>query len=161
MEQNMRVAIVYAYVTGNTKELAEAIQEKFQQRMEGAELFTVKDFPLKHISAYDGLVLGTFTWSNGWSDGCIPRVMRRIFSHLEYVEADHLATAVFGTGDRFFPDFCAAVDEFRDMLYVQSDLAVTMKVELRPQSDDMVKCERFADCLIEKIKGQSPTVVTR
>src|SRR5699024_7216899 len=93
MEQNMRVAIVYASVTGNTRELAEAIQEKFQQRMVEAELFTVKDFLQEDVSAYDGLVLGTFTWSNGWSHGCIPRVMQRMYDDLERVATSQLATA--------------------------------------------------------------------
>lgn len=158
--KKMRIAVVYTSVTGNTKELAEILQDKFQEKRVQAELFTVKEFPLESLSAYDGLVLGTFTWSNGWSNGCIPRVMRKVYRHLERADTGHLATAVFGTGDRFFPDFCAAVDEFRDMLYVQSDLAVTMKVELRPQSEDIAKCTRFVECMIEKIEGQLPTVLT-
>lgn len=157
----MRIAIVYSSVTGNTKELAEIVQSKFHERSVDAELFTVKEFPLENLSAYDGLVLGTFTWSNGWSNGCTPRVMKRMYRYIEDVNRKPLATAVFGTGDRFFPDFCAAVDEFRDMLYVKTSLAVTMKVELRPQSEDIAKCGRFADRLIEKVKDQSPVASLR
>lgn len=159
--KKMRIAIVYASVTGNTKELAEAIQAEFHERSADTEIFTVKEFPFANLSEYDGLVLGTFTWSNGWSSGCIPRVMKKVYQHLEDVNMESLATAVFGSGDRFFPDFCAAVDEFRDMLYVKSSLAVTMKVELRPQSADITKCARFADCVVEKIKDQSTAVLTR
>lgn len=154
--EKMRVAIVYTSVTGNTRELAEAVQDEFQNRSVDVELFTVKEFPLENLAAYDGVVLGTFTWSTG----CIPRAMKKVYRHVEDVNRKSLVTAVFGTGDRFFPDFCAAVDEFRDMLYVKTSLAVTMKVELRPQAEDLAKCARFADCVIDKIKGQSPAVLT-
>jgi flavodoxin I len=49
------------------------------------------------------------------------------------------------------PHFCGAVDEFRDMLYVQTNLAVILKVELSPQLSDMEKCHRFVQLLLERV----------
>ncbi|MEN1967556.1 flavodoxin domain-containing protein [Lentibacillus sp. N15] len=150
----MRIAIVYTSVTGNTEELAEIMKAKFQERSVYVELFPLKDFPMERISQYDGLVIGTYTWANG----SIPGEMLALYEELESADMDSIPTAVFGSGDSFFPHFCGAVDEFRDMLYVQSDLAVTMKVELRPQSDDVNKCDRFVDCLLEKASRQPELV---
>jgi flavodoxin I len=59
-----------------------------------------------------------------------------------------MTTAVFGTGDSCYPMFCGAVDQFRDMLYVHTNLAATLKVELRPQERDFQRCEKFVEALL-------------
>lgn len=151
----MRIAMVYTSVTGNTEAVAAIIQEKLQERLVDVELFSVREFPMERLSRYDGLVIGTYTWANG----NIPGEMMNLYMELERADTPNLVTAIFGSGDSFFPYFCGAVDEFRDMLYVQTDLAVTLKVELRPQSEDVRKCTRFVDCLLDKVKQHSMGVI--
>ncbi|WP_099159319.1 flavodoxin domain-containing protein [Virgibacillus ndiopensis] len=146
----MRIAIVYTSVTGNTKELAELVQQSFIARSIDVDFFPVNQFPLDSILEYDAIAIGTYTWGNG----IIPKEMMDLFKQIEVVDTTHITTAVFGTGDSFFPYFCGAVDLFRDMLYVHTNLAVTMKVELRPQLEDIAKCSRFVDCLLEHVRQE-------
>ncbi|WP_188454678.1 flavodoxin domain-containing protein [Virgibacillus oceani] len=150
----MRIAIVYTSVTGNTKELAALVHERFTLRSVDVEIFPIKQFPLNSISEYDGIAIGTYTWGNG----SIPREMKNLFSKIEEFGTKRLSTAVFGTGDSFFPYFCGAVDAFRDMLYVRTNLAVTMKVEQRPQFKDVAKCSRFVECLLDQIRKELEVV---
>ena len=65
---------------------------------------------------------------------------------------NQVITGIVGTGDRFYPEFCGAVDEFRDMLYVQTKLAVTLKVELSPQVSDLERCVKFVELFLERMK---------
>ncbi|GGB35277.1 flavodoxin [Virgibacillus dakarensis] len=146
----MRIAVVYASVTGNTEELAEMIQQQFTASSIHVDLFSVKHFPLNCITDYDGIVIGTYTWANG----TIPGEMLALYEQIESADTQQLTTGVFGTGDSFFPYFCGAVEEFRDMLYVHTNLAVTMKVELRPQSQDWSKCRKFVDCILEQLEHE-------
>ncbi|WP_106495946.1 flavodoxin domain-containing protein [Lentibacillus sp. Marseille-P4043] len=144
----MQIAIVYTSVTGNTKELAELLEWNFRERSFHVDLFHVKRFPHELISEYDAIVIGTYTWANG----NIPAEMLDLYETIEIKAPANLVTGVFGTGDSFFPYFCGAVDEFRDMLYARTNLAVTLKVELRPQQDDVEKCKRFVECLQKEIQ---------
>ncbi|WP_102028806.1 flavodoxin domain-containing protein [Salirhabdus sp. Marseille-P4669] len=142
----MKIAIVYTSVTGNTKELAEMLFNIFKADFPSIEFYTIDEFPMERLHQYDGIIIGTYTWGNG----NLPRQMRSLYSAFENQETKHIVTGVFGTGDRFYPNFCGAVEHFRDMLYVQTDLAVTLKVELRPQSTDYHRCIAFLQSFRKK-----------
>ncbi|KMY43088.1 flavodoxin [Bacillus sp. FJAT-27916] len=143
----MKAAIIYTSKTGNTEELALELRTHFSRRIH-TDLFTINRFPLSQLHEYEAIIIGTYTWG----DGEIPLEMMSLYQWIEREEASHLTTGVFGTGDSFYPNFCGAVDEFRDMLYVHTNLAATLKVELSPQEGDWEKCEKFADILMNRIK---------
>jgi flavodoxin I len=107
----------------------------------------VADFPLEKLSRYDAIVIGTYTWG----DGDIPDEMRHLYNEFEVQAVKNVVTGVVGTGDQFYPNFCGAVDKFRDMLYVQTQLAVTLKIELTPQLQDLKRCKKFVDSLIKRL----------
>lgn len=145
-----RIAIVYASVTGNTKAVAEVLQEICISKGMEVELWPINAFPLAELSRYDAVMVGTYTWGSGE----IPKEMHGLFEAFENLGQPEMVTAVFGTGDSFFAEFCGAVDRFRDMLYVQTDLAVTLKIELAPQERDSERCSRFVsivqhNCLLK------------
>lgn len=145
----MKIAIVFSSKTGNTEELIKRLYEQFLPHFPSVDLYEVDQFPVYKLTEYDGLIIGTYTWG----DGEIPKEMLPLYVAFETENAKQMVTGVVGTGDRFYPKFCGAVDHFRDMLYVQSTLAVTLKVELSPQSSDMKRCQRFVELFTERMQS--------
>lgn len=143
-----RIAIVYASSTGNTKAVAEILQHICSETQMPVSIFAINDFSLAELSRYDVVVVGTYTWGSGE----IPKELRGLFTAFEERGHKNLVTAVFGTGDSCYAHFCGAVDRFRDMLYVQTDLAATLKIELLPQPTDYIRCRK----LIAAILGKFP-----
>ncbi|WP_203340279.1 flavodoxin domain-containing protein [Planococcus beijingensis] len=143
---NPRLAIVYSSVTGNTEKLAEMVQEAARNQGITIELYPVDEFPLSQLHWLDVVMIGTYTWGSGE----IPEEMHSLYQAIEKLGRKELRTAVFGTGDSFFAEFCGAVDRFRDMLYVKTQLVATLKVELTPQPSDEARCEK----LIELMRSQ-------
>ncbi|WP_416143670.1 flavodoxin domain-containing protein [Planococcus koreensis] len=135
-----RVAIVYASATGNTKAAAEILQHICHETQVPVSIFAINDFPLAELSRYDVVVVGTYTWGSGE----IPKELRGLFTAFEELGHKKLVTAVFGTGDSCYAEFCGAVDRFRDMLFVHTELAATLKVELMPQDLDYPRFEKLA-----------------
>ena len=135
----MKGVIIYTSVSGNTEQLMEWIVDYFIQNDQPIDIYHVDHFPISELASYDLVIVGTYTWDNG----DIPSEMEELYEAFEDQHVDHLTTAVFGTGDRFYPYFCGAVDLFRDMLYVHTQLAVTLKVELSPEESDKHKCRQF------------------
>ena len=152
----MKMAIVYSSRTGNTEELVQYLYELFLSHFVKVELYTVGQFRLYRLAEYDAVVIGTYTWG----DGEIPPEMILLYEAFESQNVKHILTGVVGTGDRFYPHFCGAVDEFRDMLYVHTDLAVTLKVELSPQQCDKERCTKFVELILQRMKNKfSPKCV--
>ena len=111
-------------------------------------------FDLHRLAEYDAVVIGTYTWG----DGEIPPEMHLLYEAFESRNVKHIITGVVGTGDRFYPHFCGAVDEFRDMLFVRTELAVTLKVELSPQQSDKERCAKFVELILKRIKNKYSAV---
>ncbi|GHH99022.1 flavodoxin domain-containing protein [Neobacillus kokaensis] len=145
----MRIAIVYSTKTGNTEEVVQLLQQLFLKEKIEVNCFLAGQFPTLCLANYDAIVIGTYTWGNGE----IPREMQAIYNLFEIEDAKDLVTGVVGTGDTCYPKFCGAVDHFRDMLFVQTNLAATLKIELVPQLVDYDRCNRFVEIILERIKS--------
>ena len=141
---NLSVAIVYASLSGNTKELAEELYQILLRKSVQVSIYGIEEFSVPDLCHYHAVAIGTYTWGNGE----IPKEMRQLYKAFESICRKDMTTGVFGTGDSCYPMFCGAVDQFRDMLYVHTNLAATLKVELRPQEQDLQRCERFVDALL-------------
>ena len=147
MNYKMKIAIVYSSVTGNTKELAEMIYRNFIGRSVDVLIYTIEDFSLEFLNIFDAIAIGTYTWG----EGEIPKEMWKLYQGFEELYNKDLITAVFGTGDSFYPNYCGAVDLFRDMLYVHTNLAATLKVELLPQIQDFHRSQMFVDSIMKRV----------
>lgn len=143
---NPEIAIVYASVTGNTEALSDILVQSLQSKGLEPSIYKVTDFALKELSHYDIVIVGTYTWGSGE----VPAEMTGLFQAFERLNRKELVTAVFGTGDSFFAEYCGAVDRFRDMLYVHTNLAATLKVELLPQERDKFRCNKFIEVVLER-----------
>jgi len=144
----MNLAIVYTSKTGNTEELVHFIRDLFFEKKIEVRLFRMDHFPIQEITTFDAIIIGTYTWG----DGEIPEEMLALYRAFEGQDIKHVVTGVVGTGDSFYPKFCGAVDAFRDMLYVHSHLAVTLKIEITLQTQDLERCQRFVDIFIKNLK---------
>lgn len=142
-----KVALVYASVTGNTEAAAEILKTIASENGLEVDMWRVEDFPFAELSRCDIVLVGTYTWGSGE----IPREMRGLFEAFEKLGRKELVTAVFGTGDSFFAEFCGAVNRFRDMLYVHTDLAATLKVELAPELKDKERFDKLVECVLKKL----------
>ena len=154
----MRIGIVYTSisVTKNTAAIAEILKYELQKKHNAIiDIYDVRNFPYQKLDIYDAFIIGTYTWGNG----DIPRQMEKLFKFIEVNGTKDLVTAVFGSGDSFYPYFCGAVDKFRDMLYHHTDLAVTLKVELFPQKKDERKCIVFSEKIINRLKNKNRMVM--
>jgi flavodoxin I len=142
----MKIAIVYTSVTGNTQELAEELFRLFKSKSVDVTMYRIDEFEPSHLRKYDGVAIGTYTWGNGE----IPKEMWGLYQAFELQKKD-ITTAVFGTGDSFYPNFCGAVDQFRDMLYVNSHFVATLKVELTPQKTDLPRCLKLVELMMGRV----------
>ncbi|WP_017473724.1 flavodoxin domain-containing protein [Amphibacillus jilinensis] len=140
----MKALVVYSSVTGNTSALAEVIYHDMIKHIDHVDFLTIDELDYQQLATYDVLAIGTYTWGNGE----LPPEMDDLYYEIEQQSVDHLITGIFGTGDSFYPYFCGAVDHFRDMLFVHTELAVTLKVELVPQTEDLSKVSTFCNRLV-------------
>ena len=145
MNCNMKIAMVYTSITGNTRELAEEIYRIFLRKSFDIDIYRIEEFQASYVKHYNVVVIGTYTWGNGE----IPKEMRGFYHLLESLGCKDMITGVFGTGDCFYPNFCGAVDLFRDMLYVRTHLAAVLKVELMLQKQDVVRCNAFVESILK------------
>ncbi|WP_182201735.1 flavodoxin domain-containing protein [Paraliobacillus salinarum] len=139
----MKAAVIYTSVTGNTEDLANQIYQGMRKQQMNVDFISINELDYDTLPDYDIIAVGTYTWDNG----DLPMEMEELFIEFEEQDMSHVTTGVFGTGDSFYPYYCGAVDLFRDMLYVHTNLAVTLKIELTPQQDDLIRCEKFCDRL--------------
>ncbi|MDQ1145783.1 flavodoxin I [Bacillus sp. SORGH_AS 510] len=148
----MKIAIVYTSNTGNTEELVNLIQQLFIQKKVDVSLFRISQFSIHNLNDYDAVIVGTYTWG----DGNIPQEMMAIYHGFESLDLKNLITAVVGTGDSGYPKFCGAVDDFKDMLYVQTKLVATLKIEITPQQKDLNRCIQLVNIVLERcIQGSN------
>lgn len=147
MNCNQKIALVYASVTGNTGAVAEVLTERFRAAGFLPDVYEIGHFDINKLKRYDIVIVGTYTWGSGE----IPAEMQELFEAFEELRRPELVTAVFGTGDSFFAEFCGAVNRFRDMLYVHTSLAATLKIELMPQEQDLVRCEKFVEAVVRRL----------
>ncbi|WP_066300554.1 flavodoxin domain-containing protein [Bacillus sp. FJAT-29937] len=145
----MRIGLIYTSISGNTNELALLIYEQFMQRNVNVDLYNIEQFDCNRLDQFDAFVVGTYTWGNGE----IPNEMIPLYREFEKVDRRYMITGVFGTGDSFYPHYCGAVDMFRDLLKVKTELSVTLKVELLPQEQDLTKCKKFVDLFMDRLEN--------
>lgn len=143
----MKIAIIYSSKTGNTEELAQRICQLFLKKDVRVSLFRIEQFRVRDLSQFAAIVIGTYTWGNGE----IPQEMMELYRAFETQDVKKVLTGVIGTGDSGYPKFCGAVDEFKDMLYVHTDLIATLKIEVSLQMKDIDRCSRFVTIFLDQL----------
>lgn len=107
-----KVLVVYASMTGNTEEMAEAIAEGAKEA--GVEVVSKEAFDASadELNEYDGIIIGAYTWG----DGELPDEFIDFYDALDSLDLSGKKAAVFGSGDTSYPIFCGAVDTIETKL---------------------------------------------
>ncbi|WP_138754889.1 flavodoxin [Paenibacillus sinopodophylli] len=101
-----KVLVVYASMTGNTEEMAEAIAEGVKEA--GAEVVLKEAFDASpaELNDYDAIIMGAYTWG----DGELPDEFIDFYEEMNSLDLSGKIAAAFGSGDTSYPIYCAAVD---------------------------------------------------
>ncbi len=147
----MSTLLVYASMTGNTEEMAEAVAEGVKSTDESLTMKEVMDAYASEMADYDGILLGAYTWG----DGELPDEFLDFFEEMDDVDLTGKKAAVFGSCDSSYAQYGAAVDILIDKLRERGCEVILdgLKVELTPKSDEKEQCRQFGSSFIGKLRG--------
>jgi flavodoxin I len=136
-----KILMVFASMTGNTGEMADAIGEGVREQ--GMELVTkeVIDANAVELQEYDGILLGAYTWG----DGDLPDEFLDFYDNMDGLNLSGKKAAVFGSCDSSYPAYGAAVDILIGKLKELGAEVVQegLKIELTPTNEEKQLCKTF------------------
>ncbi|MBD2872887.1 flavodoxin [Paenibacillus arenilitoris] len=129
-----KILVVYASMTGNTEEMAEAIAEGAREA--GAEVVAKDAFDASpdELAEYEGIIIGAYTWG----DGELPDEFLDFYEGMESLELGGKRAAAFGSGDTSYPIYCGAVDLIEERLRKlgASIVSESIKFEYNPSEEE-------------------------
>ncbi|MFC4077572.1 flavodoxin [Salinithrix halophila] len=146
------ILLIFASMSGNTEEMAEAVADGIRGAGGRVTLKAVEDTNPSEMAAYDGLLLGSYTWG----DGDLPYEFEDFVDEIEEgLDLKGVPSAVFGSGDTAYPLFCAAVDTLENLLqkYGAQILQPGIKVELSPEEEELEACRQLGANLIRAVSA--------
>ncbi|MFF0825490.1 flavodoxin [Brevibacillus sp. NPDC003359] len=137
----MSILMVYASMTGNTQEIAEAIAEGIRSTGAELEIKEVMDASAKELEAYDGILLGAYTWG----DGELPDECLDFYEEMDDIDLSGKKVVAFGSCDSAYEHVGAAVDI---LLKKASERGAEtpmegLKIELSPTAKEVETCKAF------------------
>lgn len=136
-----KVIVVYASMTGNTEEMAEAIAAGVKEA--GVEVVYKEAFDAKasELEQYDAIIVGAYTWG----DGELPDEILDFYEELDEIDLNGKKAAVFGSGDSSYPIYCGAVDTIEAKLKELGAeiVAESLKVEYNPSDAEKEQCKEL------------------
>lgn len=137
----MKLIVVFASMTGNTEEMADAVAEGIRAQGAEAVLKDVFDANASELTDYDAVLLGAYTWG----DGDLPDEFLDFYDEMDDVDLSGKPSAAFGSADSSYPEFGKAVNLLEEKL--QSCGAVLaaegLKVELNPSEQEKEACREL------------------
>ncbi len=144
-----RIIIVFASMTGNTEEMADAIAEGLKEAGIEPVVKNVIDTNAEEITHYDGIILGSYTWG----DGDLADDFLDFYDEMDGIQLDGKKAAVFGSCDSSYSEYGAAVDTLVTKLK-ELGAEVTLeglKIELSPSKDDKALCRQFGKQFLQSL----------
>lgn len=144
------IILIYASMTGNTEEMAEAISEGIREAGGELEMKSVVDATASELEQYDGILLGAYTWG----DGDLPDEFLDFYDEMDDIALSGKKAAVFGSCDSTYPEFGAAVDTLIDKLKeIGADVVLPgLKIELTPDEQQKNECAEFGKKFLSIVK---------
>lgn len=136
---NRRPVILCYSQTGNTAELAERLRALAGTPEPVIHLNPHPDDIETVMNEASSCMIGTYSWGDGQIPERFLPVLEAVITHME----PDVPVGVFGTGDRFYPSFCGAVDELCARLSQRFDVRASLKIELMPQTGDTNAIQSF------------------
>ena len=135
------VIVIYASVTGNTEEMAEAIVEGLRAGGCQPVVKSVMDASAMDLLAYRGVILGAYTWG----DGELPDEFLDFYEEMDDVSLEGRRCAVFGSADSSYPVYGAAVDILAAKLAERGAATIMkeLKIDLSPSRQEKDECVEY------------------
>ena len=130
----MNISIIYTSQTGNTKEVAEMINEVLIAGGHNTTCINIyhEKFNDNHVKDKDLILFGAYTWGNGK----LPEEMRNCLKYIIKEKQLKLPkVAVFGTGETMWTYYCRAVDEMEYHLSKVTTVLGKLKIEQSPRGN--------------------------
>ncbi|OZU88844.1 flavodoxin [Virgibacillus indicus] len=144
-----KILMLYASTTGNTELMAEAMVAYLEDKKYEVIIKTFDFDPIdvEELLEYDAVLVGTHTWD----DGDLPYEVEDFYEELEDVDITGRLFGVFGSCDSFYDSYGGAIDLVGDRLKNLGAVLVPerLKVDLEPDNEDIERCVRFVDSMIE------------
>ena len=141
--------IVYASMTGNNEEIAQIMEEQFENL--GVEVDTTEASQADASDFEDVDICVVATYTDG--EGEIPDEAQDFYDDLQEEDLTGKIYGTCGSGDRFYGDhFCATVDDF-DHTFAQTGAtkgAESVKIDLAAEAEDIENLDAFVKELVAK-----------
>lgn len=150
MKTVTKVKIVYASMTGNDEDMADILSEDFEEAGMDVDMSEISQTDVADYQDADICIMVSYTYSDGL-EGNIPDEGLDFYHDLLEADLTGKLYGVCGSGDRFYQDFCIAVEHFEqafEQAHAQK-AAMSVKVELAPDNDDIANLDHFAQTIIQ------------
>ena len=148
-----KMIMVYASMTGNTEEMANAIAEGIQESGNDLEINDIFDNPsASELEKYDGILLGSYTWG----EGDLPDEFLDFYEEMDQIDLTGKKAVVFGSGDTAYEDFAGAVDILIAKLQERGAEVVLngLKVDTSPSPEDLERCKQLGIDFVAHLSQQ-------
>ncbi|ERL66098.1 flavodoxin [Schleiferilactobacillus shenzhenensis] len=144
--------IVYASMTGNDEEIADILEEEFENLGVDVDVSEISQTDAAEYEDYDIAVLVTYTYG----DGELPDEAVDFFEDLQEEDLSGKVFGCAGSGDTFYDDFAKSVDDFAEAFKKTGATqgAPSVKVDLAPEEDDITNLQAFAKQLLASYNDQ-------
>lgn len=142
--------IVYASLTGNTEEIADVVAESLENAGIDVEINECTQVDAADFEEADLCIVATYTYD----DGSLPDEIIDFYEELLELDLSQKIYGVVGSGDKFYDDYCKAVDVF-DEAFLKTGAkkgTTSVKVELACEEEDIINLENFASELVKLTK---------
>jgi flavodoxin I len=146
----MKAFIGYVSMSGNTEDIANIINNVLLSAGCKVEMECLDTVEVETLVDYDCIFIGAYTWG----DGDLPYEAEDFFEDLTGITLEGVKAACFGSGDKAYPKFCAAVDTLADKLADRGSLVFDqrLKIEFSPETEEQIqKCQQFTQSVINWI----------
>ncbi|WP_166246550.1 flavodoxin [Paenibacillus turpanensis] len=135
------ILMVYASMTGNTEDMADAIADGVRDAGIDITVKSVVDTNASELTEYDGILFGAYTWG----DGELPDEFLDFYEEMDDVNLQGKKAAVFGSCDSSYSQVGAAVDILIEKSKeIGAEVTLEgLKIELSPSADEKETCRDF------------------
>lgn len=147
------IIMVFASMTGNTEEMADAIAVGIREEGGNLVVKSVLDAEVSELERYDGILLGAYTWG----DGELPDEFLDFYDDLDGAKLSGKCAAAFGSCDSSYSAYGAAVDLLTEKLGQAGANIVLpgLKIELAPDAAQQEECKQFGKQFVRLAGGLS------
>lgn len=145
--------IVYASMTGNDEEIADILEEAFENLDVDVDVSEISQTDAAEFEDYDIDIIVTYTYG----DGELPDEAVDFFEDLQEEDLNGKIFGCAGSGDTFYNDFAKSVDDFADAFKKTGAVegAPVVKIDLAPEEDDITALQAFAKQLLATYNAQN------